>query len=170
MPAVVLDQVHWAQLEQVQLKVDGKVVYQTDQRRFGVADFWEPARKKGDCEDMALAKRARLIDMGWPADDLRIAVAVDERGALHAVLTVDVLSAKGAPATYVMDSRFLHVEPWKRLSEYGYSWVERARPGSAEWSRLDAGAQPAGALAASDPIGALLASLPLSSPARMERQ
>ncbi|MDB5461237.1 MAG: hypothetical protein JWO72_2978 [Caulobacteraceae bacterium] len=176
MPAVILDQVHWAQLEQVQLKVDGKVVYQTDEHRFGVADYWEPARKKGDCEDMALAKRARLIAMGWPADDLRIAVAVDEHGDLHAVLTVDVLSPKGTAATYVMDSRFLHVEPWKRLSEYGYTWVERAKPGSAEWSRLDTAARPAGetvatgALAASGPTGAMLAGLPLSSPMRVESQ
>jgi predicted transglutaminase-like cysteine proteinase len=140
MPVIMLDHAHWAQLEQVQLKVDGKVTYQSDQSRFGVPDLWEPAGATGDCEDMALAKRARLIALGWPADDLRIAVTLDETGQLHAVLTVDVVTTKGAPATYVLDSRFLHVEPWKNLSEYGYTWLERAKPGSSAWSRLaDAG-------------------------------
>lgn len=140
MPVVVLDHAHWAQLEQVQLQVDGKVSYQSDLSRFGVADLWEPADTAGDCEDIALAKRARLTALGWPADDLRIAVTLDETGQLHAVLTVDVVTARGAPATYVLDSRFVHVEPWQNLSEYGYTWLERAQPGSAAWSRLaDAG-------------------------------
>ena len=147
MPMIVLDQAHWAQLEQVQLKVDGKVAYQTDQQHFGAGEFWEPAGRTGDCEDMALAKRQRLVALGWPADDLRIAVAINEKGELHAVLTVDVVSAKGAPATYVLDNRFLHVEPWKRLSEFGYTWVERARPGSSQWSRLGDGAAQTRAIA-----------------------
>lgn len=196
MPVVVLDQAHWAQLEHVQLKVDAKVVFQTDQRQFGKTDYWEPAGKKGDCEDIALAKRARLMALGWPAEDLRIAVVLDENNQLHAVLTVDVLSAKGKPATYVLDSRFAHVEPWKRLSDYGYTWVERAKPGSAEWSRVeDGGAMSATLIAISatlqhspanletaaaagpveiaqtvsdDPIGDLVASLTPASPAGAE--
>ena len=139
MPAIVIDQAHWAQLEQVQLKVDGKVVFTTDDQRFGKADYWEAATKQGDCEDMALAKRDRLMKLGWPPEDLRIAMVIDERGELHAVLTVDVMSAKGAPATYVLDNRFLHVETWKHLSDYGYTWVERAKPGSTQWTRLEAG-------------------------------
>jgi predicted transglutaminase-like cysteine proteinase len=196
MPVVVLDQVHWAQLEHVQLKVDAKVVFQTDQRQFGKSDYWEPAGKKGDCEDIALAKRARLMALGWPAEDLRIAVVLDENNQLHAVLTVDVLSAKGKPATYVLDSRFAHVEPWMRLRDYGYTWVERAKPGSADWNRVEDGgamsatliaisatlkqspavletAAPAGLpvaveTAAADPIGDLLASLTPASPAGVE--
>jgi predicted transglutaminase-like cysteine proteinase len=196
MPVVILDQVHWAQLEHVQLKIDAKVVFQTDQRQFGQTDYWEPAGKKGDCEDIALAKRARLMALGWPAEDLRIAVVLDENNQLHAVLTVDVVSVKGRPATYVLDSRFAHVEPWKRLSDYGYTWVERAKPGSAEWRRVEDGgamsatliastatlkqspadletAAPAGPAVAAqttsgDPIGDLLASLPPASPAGVE--
>jgi predicted transglutaminase-like cysteine proteinase len=140
MPMIVLDQAHWTQLEQVQMMVDAQVVYVDDMKQYGVEDYWEPAKTKGDCEDIALAKRQRLEALGWPADDLRIAVVIDGTGQLHAVLTVDAVSTKGAPATYVMDSRFVHVEPWKRLNEYGYTWVERAKPGRTEWSRLDGGA------------------------------
>lgn len=139
MPAVILDQAHWTQLEQVQLQVDHKVAYESDMDRFGVPDWWEPAVDKGDCEDIVLAKRQKLMDMGWPADALRVAVVLDGHGLLHAVLTVDVTTAKGAPATYVLDSHFEHVEPWSRLNEYGYTWLERSKPGSEAWVRLDNG-------------------------------
>ena len=140
MPAVILDQAHWTQLEQVQAQVEQKVRYQSDMERFGVPDWWEPAVDRGDCEDIVLAKRKRLVEMGWPADSLRIAVVIDGRGELHAVLTVDVVSEKGAPGTYVLDSHFQHVEPWQYLNQYGYTWLERSKPGSRQWARLDNGA------------------------------
>jgi hypothetical protein len=66
-------------------------------------------------------------------------VVIDGHGALHAVLTVDVLSQQGKPATYVLDSHFEHVEPWQYLSQYGYTWLERSKPGSTQWARLDNG-------------------------------
>jgi predicted transglutaminase-like cysteine proteinase len=139
MPALIIDQAHWAQLEQVQAEVDHRVRYVTDLERFGVSDWWEPASDKGDCEDIVLSKRQRLLDMGWPGDALRIAVVIDGHGALHAVLTVDVLSQQGKPATYVLDSHFEHVEPWQYLGQYGYTWLERSKPGSSQWARLDNG-------------------------------
>jgi predicted transglutaminase-like cysteine proteinase len=139
MPVVVLDQAHWAQLEQVQVQVSHQVKYVSDMDRFGVPDWWEPAAKTGDCEDIALTKRQQLMDMGWPAEALRIAALIDGHGELHAVLTVDVMSLKGKPATYVMDSHFEHVEPWQVLNSYGYYWLERSKPGSSEWARLDGG-------------------------------
>lgn len=137
MPMIVLDQAHWAQLEQVQTQVGHQVKYVSDMDRFGVPDWWEPATKSGDCEDIALTKRQQLMAMGWPAEALRIAALIDGRGDLHAVLTVDVMSLKGKPATYVMDSHFEHVEPWQVLNQYGYYWLERSKPGSSEWARLD---------------------------------
>jgi predicted transglutaminase-like cysteine proteinase len=137
MPVVVLDQAHWTQLEQVQMEIGRQVKYVSDMDRFGVPDWWEPSSKTGDCEDIALTKRKRLMDMGWPAELLRIAVLTDGHGELHAVLTVDVVSQKGAAGTYVLDSHFEHVEPWQALNQYGYYWLERSKPGSSEWARLD---------------------------------
>lgn len=138
-PAITIDQARWAQLEQVQVEVDHRVHYVSDMERFGVPDWWEPATDKGDCEDIVLAKRQRLMELGWPADTLRIAVVLDQHGELHAVLTVDVLSQQGKPATYVLDSHFEHVEPWQYFGQYGYTWLERSKPGSTQWSRLDNG-------------------------------
>ena len=136
---IVIDLAHWNQLEQVQVEVDRKVQYVSDMQRFGVEDWWEPATDKGDCEDIVLAKRQRLMDLGWPADALRIAVVLDQHHELHAVLTVDVLSQQGKLATYVLDSHFEHVEPWQYFGQYGYTWLERSKPGSTKWSRLDNG-------------------------------
>ena len=134
MPALILDQAHWAQLEQVQMHVNRAVTYVSDMQRFGVEDWWEPAVDRGDCEDIVLAKRKRLVELGWPVDLLRIAAVIDGHGQLHAVLTVDVTSQAGKPATYVLDSHFEHVEPWAQLNAYGYTWLERSKPGSTQWA------------------------------------
>jgi predicted transglutaminase-like cysteine proteinase len=131
-PAVILDLPHWAQLEQVQRAVNEQVRYATDAETYGVAEFWEAANKRGDCEDFALAKRRRLMDLGWPPESLRMALAVDERGVLHAVLTVDVSSMDGRPGTYVLDNRYVHVEPWQRLT--GYRWLERQSATAYAWA------------------------------------
>jgi predicted transglutaminase-like cysteine proteinase len=136
MPIVVLDAPRWTQLEQVQLQVNHEVAFATDQQTWGRAEYWEPAGRSGDCEDIALLKRQRLMGLGWPAEALRIAVATDEHGQLHAVLTVDVTGADGRPESYAMDNRLTHVEPWGRLSELGYRWIERQKPGSAAWVSL----------------------------------
>jgi predicted transglutaminase-like cysteine proteinase len=139
MPGLIIDQAHWTQMEQVQLQVDQKVRYESDTQRFGVEDWWEPASDKGDCEDIVLAKRKTLMDMGWPAEALRVAVVVDGHGDLHAVLTVDAQSLDAKPVTYVLDNHFTHVVPWQTLNQYGYVWLERSKPGSTLWSRLDNG-------------------------------
>jgi predicted transglutaminase-like cysteine proteinase len=159
MPVVILDQVHWAQLEQVQLQVDHQVRYTTDMERFGVPDWWEPATDRGDCEDIVLTKRQKLMDMGWPAEALRIAVVIDGHGDLHALLTVDVTMPNGAPATYALDSHFERVEPWDALSQYGYTWLERSKPGSTQWTRLDNGG-----VAANQQIALLAATIMPASP------
>jgi predicted transglutaminase-like cysteine proteinase len=136
MPVVIIDQAHWAQLEQVQSYVNNKVRYTEDSRRFGMVDVWEIADREGDCKDIALAKRQRLLELGWPPESLRMALAYTERGEMHAVLTVDVLSPGGRRGTYVLDNRFVDVEPWQMVSQYGYRWVERAGPTQYAWTYI----------------------------------
>ena len=136
MPVVIIDQAHWNQLEQVQSYVNNKVRYTENASQFGLADVWEIADREGDCKDMALAKRKRLLELGWPPESLRMALAYTERGEMHAVLTVDVTTQSGRRGTYVLDNRFDHVEPWQVVSEYGYRWVERAGPTQYAWTYI----------------------------------
>ena len=70
-----------------------KVRYIEDSQNYKRKDFWatpvEFMSKGGDCEDYAIAKYSALIDLGFKAEDLRIAVVQDqEKNTPHAVLVV----------------------------------------------------------------------------------
>jgi hypothetical protein len=129
-----MDYGHWKQLEQIQHYVNDRVRYTDDMQNYGVPEYWEVADRTGDCEDYALAKRQRLMALGWPPEALRIATVVNERGEMHAVLTVDVSYANGRQGTYVLDNRFADVEPWQEL--IGYRWIERQGPNEYVWTRI----------------------------------
>ena len=61
----------------------------TDQELYQVEEFWTyPTSGYGDCEDFVLAKRAALMQAGWPASTLLITVVRQADGSGHAVLTV----------------------------------------------------------------------------------
>ena len=104
-----------------------------DAELFQRADYWQLASTQGgDCEDHALAARARLLELGWPPRSLRLAMAWTENGDYHAVLTIDV-EEKGQVATYVLDSRFRDVRRWDELTTRGYRWDRRQAPGLPFW-------------------------------------
>jgi predicted transglutaminase-like cysteine proteinase len=132
---MVLDAARWAEIEAVRAEIAALPV-RSDRERFGRNDVWQSAGGSGgDCEDLALAARDALRARGWPADALRLALAWDETGAYHAVLTVETVH-RGVPATYVIDNRIPWVVGWSALARYGYRWNIRqsARPG--EWVRI----------------------------------
>lgn len=107
-----------------------------DTQKFRRADYWEAADATGgDCEDKALRARATLLALGWPASSLRLALVWTEAGEYHAVLTIDV-ERFGAPATYVIDSRFAWVIGWDALSRHGYRWDRRQAPSGRGWIHI----------------------------------
>jgi predicted transglutaminase-like cysteine proteinase len=132
---VVLDAARWAELEAVRAEI-AALPRRSDRDRFGRADIWQIADGTGgDCEDLALAARARLHSLGWPADALRLALAWDETGTYHAVLTVETVH-RGLPATYVIDNRIPWVVGWSALTRYGYRWNIRQSGRLGEWVRI----------------------------------
>ncbi|MEJ1159476.1 transglutaminase-like cysteine peptidase [Prosthecomicrobium sp. N25] len=79
-----------AELERVNREVNRSITYVTDQKYLGVEEFWSyPIDGKGDCEDMALLKRKKLQELGWPRSSLLMTVVVAYNGEWHAVLTVE---------------------------------------------------------------------------------
>ncbi|WP_224406186.1 transglutaminase-like cysteine peptidase [Afifella sp. IM 167] len=86
-------------------------------------DEWRIARTSGDCEDFALAKREKLIELGWPAAALRIAVTRMPDGQGHAVLIV-----RTSLGDLVLDNRRDRVEPW---------WQSDLR-----WAKIQSGKNP----------------------------
>jgi predicted transglutaminase-like cysteine proteinase len=97
---VVLNADRMAQLQQVNSYVNNTVAEVSDMEQYGRDDVWAlPINGKGDCEDFALLKRKLLVQRGWPAWALSIAVGTTSQGEAHAVLTV--ATDKGE---YVLDN------------------------------------------------------------------
>lgn len=90
----------------------------------GVEGWVRPVKTRagviGDCKNFAVEKRARLIEAGFPASDLRYAVVYRHDIGLHAVLV-----ARVAERDYVLDNRTPWVLPWQ---DAPYTWVKISEP------------------------------------------
>lgn len=75
-----------AELRHVHREVN-RLPYVTDPARYERLEWWaEIDQNGGDCEDFALAKRARLRALGWPQEALNFATCWLPTGEYHAVL------------------------------------------------------------------------------------
>ncbi|MBB3646334.1 putative transglutaminase-like cysteine proteinase [Rhizobium sp. BK619] len=73
------------------------------------ADVWSMDVAAGDCEDFALTKRKKLLQLGWSSGSLKIAVAITNNGEGHAVLI-----AKTSEGDLVLDNRFNTIKDWRK--------------------------------------------------------
>lgn len=104
---VALNTLNKALIEHVNLEINRTIRYRPDPIDMGIADRWRVAVTEGDCEDIALAKRQRLIELGFPAGAMRLAVGHVETGEGHAVL---VLRTEGGDV--ILDNRRDDVVAW----------------------------------------------------------
>ncbi len=120
----------WVDLVEVNTSVNRQVTAVTDRAQWGVSDRWDfPDTGAGDCEDIQIEKRRRLIQLGYPAKAMRMAVVINPEGEGHAVLLVR--SDKG---DFVLDNRTDAVLPWFAAR---YTWVKREPDdGSDRWVAL----------------------------------
>jgi len=110
-------------------QVNEAIVPLSDRQHWGVEDRWDyPADGVGDCEDIQLVKRKRLIDAGLPRRALRMTVVIDEAGEGHAVLM-----ARTSQGDFILDNKHNSVLPWDRT---GYVFVMREGDQSAAWVSL----------------------------------
>jgi predicted transglutaminase-like cysteine proteinase len=118
------------QLREVSASVNRAVRFALDIDMHGVEDYWSlPESGYGDCEDLALAKRQRLVKAGYPGAALRLAFVSHRRDLCsHCVLTID--TTRG---TFVLDSRTDAIRPW---SATPYNFEARERP-DGNWDRYD---------------------------------
>jgi predicted transglutaminase-like cysteine proteinase len=85
-----------AQVRSINTAVNHRLTYRDDSRLFGAADYWATpmeslSRRAGDCEDYAILKRAALLAIGVPDNDMFLVILRDIASrADHAVLTVRV--------------------------------------------------------------------------------
>lgn len=84
-----LTETRWAQLQDVNNRINAAVIPANDSDLYGIDEFWTyPTNGYGDCEDFVLAKRHALIGMGWSPSTLLITVVREPNGEGHAVLMV----------------------------------------------------------------------------------
>ncbi|RWX75762.1 hypothetical protein EPK99_18940 [Neorhizobium lilium] len=93
------------QLRQVNAQVNRSIEPQYDNDG---DDEWQADVAAGDCEDFALTKRRRLIELGWSPNALRMAIAYTPNNNGHAVLVVS--TSKG---DLVLDNRSNSIRNWR---------------------------------------------------------
>lgn len=111
-----------AQLVNINDEVNNTITPTEDQLSEGETDHWAyPDDGKGDCEDYVLLKRKKLMELGWPASALLIAVVkTPEKNEDHAVLL-----ARTSRADYVLDNLSKDVKTWR---ETPYKWEKAQSP------------------------------------------
>jgi predicted transglutaminase-like cysteine proteinase len=126
----------WAVLTKVNEQVNSSILAVTDQDHWGVLDRWDyPDDGLGDCEDIQLLKRKRLVQAGLPQRAMRMAAVIDEQGQGHAVLMI--LTDRG---DFVLDNKRDAILPWRRT---GYIFVKREGTNGKAWVALGDQAAPA---------------------------
>ena len=107
-------------IKRVNREVNNNIRYKTDNELYKRIDKWTFPEKYGDCEDYALLKRRKLIEAGFPALALKMAIVLTELGEGHAVLTID--TDKGS---FVLDNRYPDVKTYRQLVNIGYKFLKR---------------------------------------------
>jgi predicted transglutaminase-like cysteine proteinase len=134
--AVVLSPALAKELVSVNAEVNRSIRPVTDMQQFRVADRWtvSPRNKRGDCEDYALTKKARLLGKGWPSSALLIALANTWRGEEHAVLIV-----RTDHGDFVLDNLTSAVRGWTPTL---YRWKTVQSPANEwVWNKIEQGAK-----------------------------
>ena len=115
---VALTPERMSELRQINSHVNNTIIEVSDMDQYGREDVWTlPTSGRGDCEDFALLKRKLLIQRGWPAAALSIAVGTTSSGEPHAVLVVTTASGE-----YALDNLTSSILP---PSQTGHTFVSR---------------------------------------------
>jgi len=115
-------------------QVNRSVVQIPDMVATGIGEQWRRPgigdERFGDCEDLAIEKRAALTDAGFPAERMFYAVSFVRGYGLHTVLV-----ARLNDGDYVLDSMAARMQRWSAGRQI---WLRRQMPGDPlNWVRLD---------------------------------
>ncbi len=120
----------------VNLTVNRSVRQRSDLQIYGTDEYWQPSgigsSATGDCEDIALQKKLLLVEAGFPAERLFLAVVFRSGVGLHTVLV-----ARLDEGDVVLDSAAQPVWNWRKTP---YSWLRVQSPDDPmRWHRVGAG-------------------------------
>ncbi|MCB2115500.1 MAG: transglutaminase-like cysteine peptidase [Rhodobacteraceae bacterium] len=119
--------------EPVNRRINHQVRQIADRRQYGRDEVWAlPTRQGGDCEDIAMLKKLRLIEAGIAPEHLLVATALDLNRSAHAVLIL-----RTSAGDYVLDNLRDRIRPWQQT---GYSFLLMQDPKApARWTAIFAG-------------------------------
>lgn len=105
----------------------------TDKIIFGVDEKWAYTKEDGDCEDVALVKRHKLMEMGFPMSSLLLTVvSADPRNGRYDHMVLTVRTTRG---DFILDVNDERVLPWYQTP---YKFVLRQNAKNrTSWDVLD---------------------------------
>jgi len=109
-PKVALTQQRLAELEGINRSVNASIVAQPDPGG-PFNDRWTLFPKAGDCDDYAVSKRARLLELGWPSSSLLLAQLSHTAEESHLVLVV-----RTSGGSFVLDNLANSIRPLKTVA------------------------------------------------------
>ena len=119
----------WRTLGTINEQVNTSIQPLSDPEHWGVVDRWDyPDDGYGDCEDIQLLKRKRLIEAGLPRRALRMTVVLDAVGAGRAALMV-----RTDRGDFILDNQRRAVLAW---SDTGYAFIKREGADGRAWVTL----------------------------------
>lgn len=126
--AIFISDDQFAEIETVNSKVNSEHNYKADQSGYRQGDDWQimGPGDSGDCEDFALTKMQELLDKGYNAKDLKMAVVAVETILDHAVLIINTANR----GILVLDNRYERV---RRMDSLPYRFLAYQRAG-VDWS------------------------------------
>jgi predicted transglutaminase-like cysteine proteinase len=123
-PQIGTDEAQWRAIRRVNAQVNGEVRQLSDMESSGVDELWQrPTGGKfptGDCEDIAIEKRVRLLSAGIPAARMFYAIVYHHKIGLHTILIVRM-----DEGDFILDSRTPLIRRW---SDAPYSWIRQQSP------------------------------------------
>lgn len=87
-----------ADLKSVNSDVNNRNNYKSDTETYGKLEYWAimSPGASGDCEDFALTKAQKLLDLGYPASAIKIEIGLTPKGVGHAWLIVQTTAGEYA--------------------------------------------------------------------------
>jgi predicted transglutaminase-like cysteine proteinase len=127
-----LTQSSWNELVSVNADVNAAIVPETDEDLYKLAEYWTYPDGRGDCEDIALEKRRRLIERGWDPSTLLMTVVREPNGNGHAVLMV-----RTDHGDLVLDNQAGSILVWNATP---YQFIKRqSQTDSGKWVAIEDG-------------------------------
>ena len=119
--------------DHVNRRVNHQVHQVSDRSQYGREDVWMlPSRRGGDCEDIAMLKKLRLVEAGVAPETLLVATVLDTKRAPHAVLVI-----RTTAGDFVLDNLRDGIRPWRQT---GYSFLLMQDPKvPTRWNAIFAG-------------------------------